>query len=303
MLLPGVRYEYTDGTYDAYEYDDDSETLTPVSGTKSYGQFLPNVHLRWALDEASNVRAALTRTLARPNYEDVVPRTLIVADDREIERGNADLDPTTAWNLDLMYERYFTTVGVVSAGVFYKDLQDYIFTSTFDEIRGGEVWEVLQPLNGDSATLWGFELAYQNQFRNLPSPWDGFGIFVNFTWTDSETTLPGRDEKSQLPGQAEQVGNIAISYEKGFFSGILSYNIQDKWLEEVGGDPSEDEWVDDRTQLDFQAQFRIGDRWSIFTQLYNLTDEAYRRYVGNPDQPLQQEYYSWWGLLGVKFRL
>jgi TonB-dependent receptor len=303
MLLPGLRYEYTDGAYDAFEFDEEEETLTPVSGANSYGELLPNLHLRWAIDEQSNLRSALTRTLARPNFGQVVPFSLIISEDMEIERGNAQLDPTTAWNLDLMYERYFTTVGVVSAGLFYKDLQDYIFSYTLDELRDGEEWQITQPVNGDDASLWGLELAYQNQFRRLPSPWDGFGVFLNYTWTDSEATLPDRDEKTQLPGQTEQVGNIAVTYEKGFFSGILSYNIQGEWIEAIGDDPSEDEWVDEHTQLDFQAEFRIGQRWSVFTQLYNLTDEPYRRFIGSSDQPLQEEYYSWWGLLGVKFRL
>ncbi|HSL18304.1 MAG TPA: TonB-dependent receptor [Methylomirabilota bacterium] len=303
MLLPGVRYEYTDGTYDAFELDEEEETLSPVSGANSYGELLPNVHLRWAVNDRTNLRAAVTRTLARPNFEEVVPRSLLVREDLEIERGNADLDPTTSWNLDLMFERYFTTVGVVSAGLFYKDLQDYIFSATFDEIRDREEWQVFQPLNGDDAALWGLELAYQNQFRRLPAPFDGFGVYLNYTWTDSEATLPERDGDGPLPGQSEQVGNIAVTYEKGFFSGILSYNIQGEWLEAVGDDASEDEWVDERSQLDFQAQFRVTPRWSVFAQLYNLTDEPYRRYVGTVDQPLQEEYYSWWGLLGVKFNL
>jgi TonB-dependent receptor len=303
MLLPGVRYEYTDGTYDAFELDEEEETLSPVSGANSYGELLPNVHVRWAIDDKTNLRAAVTRTLARPNFEEVVPRSLLIREDLEIERGNADLDPTTSWNLDLMFERYFTTVGVVSAGLFYKDLQDYIFPATFDEIRDDEVWQVFQPLNGDDATLWGLELAYQNQFRRLPAPFDGFGVYLNYTWTDSEATLPERDGDGPLPGQSEQVGNIAVTYEKGFFSGILSYTIQGEWLEAVGDDASEDEWVDERSQLDFQAQFRVTSRWSVFAQVYNLTDEPYRRYIGNPDQPLQEEYYSWWGLLGVKFNL
>jgi TonB-dependent receptor len=305
MLLPGLRYEYSDVTYDAFEFDEEEETLTPVSGSKSYGELLPNVHLRYTLDERSNLRAAVTRTLARPNYEAVVPTSLLVREDNEIERGNPDLDPTTSWNLDLMYERFFTTVGVVSAGVFYKSLQDFVFVSTFDEIRDGEEWEVTQPINGDDATLWGIELTYQNQFRKAPGFLSGFGVFVNYTWTDSEATIPGREGRNApLPGQPEQVGNIAISYEKGFFSGILSYNYQGEWLEEVVAEvQQEDEWVDEHSQLDFQAQFRITDQFTIYAQFYNLTDEPYRRYFGTADQPLQEEYYSWWGLLGVKFRL
>ena len=61
--------------------------------------------------------------------------------------------------------------------------------------------------------------------------------------------------------------------------------------------------MDSHSQLDFQAQFRISPRFSIYAQVYNLTDEPYRRYLGSPDQPLQEEHYSWWGLLGVKFNL
>ena len=303
MLLPGLRYEYTDAKYDAYEFDEDAETLTPISGSNTYGNFLPNVHLRWAIDGQSNLRSAVTRTLARPNFQDVVPSSFIIQEDMEIERGNADLKPTMAWNVDLLYERFFTTVGVVSGGLFYKDLEDYIFNANFTEIRDGDEWRVTQPVNGDSAELWGLELAYQNQFRRAPSPWDGFGIYFNYTWTDSEATIPGRDGKYQLPGQPESVGNIALSYEKGFFSGILTYNVQDEWIEEVGDDPSEDIWVDQHNQLDFQAIFRLGERWSIYTQFYTLTDEPYRRYIGSSDQPLQEEYYSWWAILGAKFRL
>ena len=303
LLLPGLRYERSDVSYDAFEFDEEEETLTPVSGSRTYDDVLPNIHLRYLMDQNSNLRAAVTRTLARPNYEDVVPRSLLIREDNEIERGNADLDPTASWNLDLLYERFFSTVGVVSAGVFYKDLQDYIFISTFDEVRGDDVWEVTQPLNGDAATLWGVELAYQNQFRKAPGFLSGFGIFLNYTWTDSEATIPGRDGNTTLPGQPQEVGNIALSYEKGFFSGILSYNIQGEWLEEVGGDAGEDEWVDERSQLDFQAQIRLSQQLSVYAQVYNLTDEVYRRYLGTADQPLQEEYYSWWGLLGVKFRL
>jgi TonB-dependent receptor len=303
MLLPGLRYEYTDATYEAYEFDEEAETLTPVSGSKSYGHVLPNVHLRWTLDEQSNLRGSLTRSLARPNYTDVVPSSYLVEEDMEIERGNPDLDPTLSWNLDFMYERFFTTVGVVSAGVFYKDLTDPIYLTIFDETIAGEEWLVAQPQNGESAELWGLELAFQNQFRKAPGFLSGFGFFINYTWTDSEAVIPGRDGKTQLPGQPDQVGNVALSYEKGFFSGILTYNIQDKWIEEISDDPSEDFWVDERNQLDFQAQFRIAPQWQIYAQLYNLTDEPYRRYVGDSSRPLQEEYYSWWGLLGVKFSL
>jgi TonB-dependent receptor len=202
-----------------------------------------------------------------------------------------------------MYERFFATVGVVSAGAFYKSLDDYIYIFTSEEDYQGNEFEVTQPRNGEAATVWGLELAYQNQFRRAPAPFDGFGLFLNYTWTDSEATYPDRDDTTTLPGQAESVGNLALSYEKGFFSGILSYNMSGKYISEVGGDPEDDVYYDDHEQLDLQTEFRLTLSWAVYLQLYNLTDEPLRYYVGSSDRPIQEEYYSWWGLLGVKFRL
>ena len=79
------------------------------------------------------------------------------------------------------------------------------------EIRDGDVWEITQPLNGDNATLWGVELAYQNQFRRAPGLLSGFGIYLNYTWTDSEATIPGRDGDSPLPGQPRRVPTVSAA--------------------------------------------------------------------------------------------
>ncbi len=81
------------------------------------------------------MRAAYTRTLARPNYYDLVPYQIVFREDDEIERGNPALKPTTSNNLDLLAEHYFHSVGVVSGGVFYKRLNDYIYPFVFDEAQ------------------------------------------------------------------------------------------------------------------------------------------------------------------------
>ena len=99
-----------------------------------------------AADGAPAIRARQRRTCARPSpapWRDPTTTTSCRTSHRptrtsEIERGNPDLDPTTSWNFDLLYENYFTSVGVVSAGVFYKDLYDYIFLFRSEEDREGE---------------------------------------------------------------------------------------------------------------------------------------------------------------------
>lgn len=105
-LLGGVRYERTDLDYTGYEVDFDADGeytgTRPQTGSSDYGLLLPMVHLRYALDPQSNIRAAVTRTLARPNYFDLVPYEIINREDEEIVRGNSTLRPTTSWNVDLM---------------------------------------------------------------------------------------------------------------------------------------------------------------------------------------------------------
>lgn len=305
-LVPGLRYESTDvdytGTRVVFDEEGDFDRLERVPGSNSYGELLPSAHLVFNLDDASNLRAAVTRTLARPNYFDLAPFELVLEEDGEIERGNPELDVTTSWNLDLLYERYSTPLGLFSAGVFYKDLSDYIYLFRTEEERDGEEFDVTQPRNGEGASLWGVELAFQRQFQSLPAPWDGLGLYLNYTWVDSEAEFPDREgKKATLPGQSESLGNASLSYEKRGFSGRLSLNFHGKYIDQVGEAPAEDVYYDDHVQLDFSASQRLTARLRLYLELINLTDEPLRYYQGSSDRPIQEEYYSWWGTLGLKW--
>jgi TonB-dependent receptor len=303
-FLGGVRVENTETGFNAFELAFDEEgdplELIPVEGGTDYTEWLPMFHLRYQVGDNSNLRAAITRTLARPNFEDMAPFQLTNFEDEEIERGNPDLVPTTAWNLDLLYERYLEPLGVLSAGIFYKDLTDNIYFSTFDEEFSGIEFEVTQPVNGEAASLAGLELAYQNRFSKLPGPWDGLGLFFNFTFTDSEAEYPHR-ESSRLQGQAEQVGNLALSYEKFGFSGAISANYNSEYILEVAEEAIEDIWLDKHLQIDLRARYQLTKQWSLFLEMVNLTNEPYRVYEGVTDRTRQEELYGWWGTFGFRW--
>ena len=306
MLLPGVRVEWTDVDYTGYQvqYDDEGDYVgtTPQGGTNSYATWLPGVNLRYQAGASSNVRAAVTRSLARPNYFDLTPYQLVLDEDLEIERGNPDLLATTSWNFDLLYERFLPSVGVVSAGVFHKRLNDYIYLFTDQQDFSGDTYRVQKPRNGESATLTGFEVALQNRLSFLPSPLDGLGFYGNYTFSDSEAEFPGREgEQASLPGQSRHVGNLALSYEKGGFSGRVALNFHGKYISEVGEEASGDIYYDDHTQLDLSASQRITKGLRLFVEVNNLTNEPLRYYEGVSDRPIQEEYYRWWGTLGIKW--
>jgi TonB-dependent receptor len=304
MLLPGVRYERTSVDYGGFLvlYDDggDYASTQPVTGGDSNGFLLPGFHLRYALDEATNVRAAATRTLARPNYYDLVPYQLVFQEDAEMTRGNSSLTPTTSSNVDLLLERYFQSVGVVSGGIFYKRLSDYIFPFRFQERAFGDLYEVTQPRNGDSASLWGAELAFQNRLRFLPGPLDGFGVYANYTWTDSSAQFPDRAGSSTLPGQSAHLGNVALWYEKRGFSGRSSWNFHGRYVDAVGAAAARDVYYDDHVQWDLNFSQQIVRQARAFVDVLNLTNAPLRYYEGVTTRPIQEEYYRWWATFGVK---
>lgn len=304
LVLPGLRYESTDVDYRGNRvlYDDggDYTATQPLSGGDAHGFFLPGLHIKYALTPESNVRVAYTRTLARPNYGDLVPYEFVFQEDGEIARGNPSLAPTTSNNIDVLVEHYVRSVGVMSAGVFYKRLADYIFPSRFRETAFGDSYDVLQPRNGDSASLWGVELAFQNQLRFLPGPLNGFGVYANVTLTDSSARFPGRTSDSTLPGQSARLGNLAFWYEKRGFSARSSWNFHGKYIEAVGGSAATDVFYDNHVQWDLSFSQRLLRYARMYVDVLNLTNAPLRYYEGSPNRPIQEEYYRWWATFGVK---
>jgi TonB-dependent receptor len=144
------------------------------------------------------------------------------------------------------------------------------------------------------------ELAYQNQLRFLPAPFDGLGLYANYTWTDSAATYPDRTQDSALPGQSKHLGNVSIWYEKHGFSAKTSWNFHGRYIDEVGGDSTEDVYYDNHTQLDISVSQRLMKRIKVYADFLNLTNAPLRYYIGTTNRPIQQEYYRWWSQFGVK---
>lgn len=314
VLVPGVRYEQTNVRYTGYSvlFDDegDFDSIVENRGTNDFRNWFPSLHAKYRFAENTNFRAAYSRSLARPNYVDLVPFQLILQEDLEIERGNPFLLPTTSDNIDVLVEHYFSNVGVISGGFFYKRLKNYIFPFRFEEERsfgeGTEIFDILEPRNGEKADLYGFELAYNQRFTFLPKPLDGFGVYANYTHVTSDAILPGEDitepgRESILPGQAKNVANFAVFYEKFGFSGRGSLHYRDKYLSEVGGSALEDLIVTNHLQFDFSASQRITKNFRVFAEFINLNNRPFISYEGVSNRIRQDERYKWWATFGLKF--
>lgn len=307
-LVAGLRHEFTSndlfGHILVFDDEGDFSSLQESNVDKDYNNIFPMIHLKYALSRITNLRFAATQTMSRPNFWDLAPHVTLDNRRERIRRGNPDLNVTLANNLDLMAEHYFQGVGIASVGLFYKDLTDISFETSFDlpdddpQYPG---WEVETTVNGDKADLYGIELVWQQEFTFLPGVWSGFGIYTNYTHTWSNADLLGRE--GVLPGQAGDIGNLALAYEKGGFQARLSYSYQGKYIDEVGGSEDDDYWKNSHGQLDFTTAYRFANNISVFLELVNITNEAKYEYQGIEDRPTQVEYYSWWSRLGIKFTM
>jgi TonB-dependent receptor len=314
MILFGFRYELTEVSYASNEVLYDSlgelDEILPVNGSRNYGYLLPQLHLKYQLDNLTNLRFAATQTYARPNFQDIVPSQEIDLSAREGTIGNPELKPVSATNLDLMGEHYFGNVGILSAGFFYKRLGDFIFNRTFvtdtHPRASGVSLELTQAQNGKEANLLGFEIAYQQNLSFLPGFLKGFSVYANYTYTHSNATIQSREEDSgteeiRLPGQAKSVGNFSLAYDLKRFNIRISSNFNGEYLSEVGGDASEDLFVKDRVQIDATAMYTISPKFRVFAEFLNITNQPFEVYQGTEDQFIQREFYSFWSRVGLKF--
>jgi TonB-dependent receptor len=307
LFLLGLRYEMERYDFNAYEliYDEDGDfdSFTPTKGDGEENHILPNLQIRYRLTPQSNLRLAFTSTLARPNYYDKVPYFIVFREDEEILSGNPELKSTTAYNYDIFGEHYFQGLGILSGGFFYKSLDKIIYKQTIEQTGGAyDGYEKTVPVNGKAGWLYGFEIAWNQQFTFLPDFWNGFGMYVNYTYTKSEAELAdGRI--SALPGQASNVANIALVYEKYGFLGRVSMNYHGNFIEEVGEDADNDIVYDDHIQWDFSASQRVYDGIRLYLEVVNMNDAALRYYIGKTNRPIAREFYSWWAHIGIKYEM
>jgi TonB-dependent receptor len=262
------------------------------------------VHLRYALAEATNLRLSYTGTISRPSFSQLAPNELIENEDFRIRRGNPDLLPARAQNIDLLGEHYFESIGVLSAGVFLKQISDFTFSST-TPITTGEFagFDLITPANGSEATVYGVELGWQQQLTFLPAPLDGTGILANYTYTDSRTELGDRFDRpnTRFPRQVPHFGNLAVSYDRFGFSGLVSLNYQSAYMYTIAGTAEDDRFTDTRAQFDMAVSQQLGPRLRAFVELNNLTNEPFVTYTGTLERPIESEYEGRWGMFGVRF--
>ncbi|WP_434576903.1 TonB-dependent receptor [Pseudomonas sp. Z5-35] len=307
-FIAGMRYEGTE--FEAKGTGATDGVFTDTQTRRKYHHWLPGLHARYQLDKNTQVRAAWTKSVVRPTFGQLAPGFVI--DDDEATFGNPDLKPLESSNLDLGIEHFMGHAGTVSAFVFYKDIKNFVYNT---DLAGTGAWtdfaEAHSFANGDSAKLYGLELAYSQKFDWLPAPWNGLLLGANTTFSRSDAEIEGFDQASgtqrkrsiDLPNQSDTVGNLMLGWENDKLSLRLSANYKSAYLYELASisDRDHDLHVDAQTFVDFSARYSLTKNLQVSLEAQNLTDESYFVYTGHRSYNGQYEEYGPTYKLGLTF--
>jgi outer membrane receptor protein involved in Fe transport len=142
----------------------------------------------------------------------------------------------------------------------------------------------------------------------LPSPFDGLGIYSNYTISDGKANYGAARPGEILPfsRQSRDMGNVALSYEKYGFLLRVSLNYRSPYIEDggIGSNKATDLWVDDHKQVDISSSYRLTQRLSVFAELTNVNEEPYIMHWTEHGGLLRKaEYYKYGANLGIRFKL
>jgi TonB-dependent receptor len=326
----GLRAEYTNSSYTGHvasKPQSGATTVTTTPGSQNYLDLFPSVQVKYSLDDRSDIRAAVTRGIARPNYGDLAPHlTGTVCSSCKnsfgnLSAGNPDLKPQRAWNFDLLGEHYLTAAGLISGGVFYKRITGFIYDRDF--VYDGPVTEFdgylgHRPDNGGNATLLGTEATYTQRLYMLPGYLAGLGFDVNWTHADSRAELRADTASSAatlgrpvtrfapLPRQSENITNIAGTYDLGRMSARLAWQYQGQSIYSYGDGTATangDTYLYSHAQLDASMAINLSRGAQLQIQGLDLNNAIFGFFNGAPGSvhDIQREVYGRSFIVGVKF--
>jgi TonB-dependent receptor len=316
--LVGLRAVRTENRTSGFLRDESPAgvTITPVTATNDFTDYLPNVSARVGFTEQLQLRLAYTQTRTRANFLDLNPALTVgpppVIDPnnppnpndpdsraRNINTGNPNLSPLTSNNYDASLEWYFSRTGSLTGAIFRRQANGFIspVTVPLDDPVYGRV-RFTQPENLGSTRFDGAELAFTSflDIDGLPNWAKGFGIQANGTYVDAKGDLSstlsvnpnvaGRQQR--FNGVSKWAFNLIGLYERPSFSARLAYNYRSDFVTYYSAEPLD---VDAngaqrtggvvekaRGQLDFSTTVTPVPNITLAFDIVNLLGNPLRRY-------------------------
>jgi len=216
----GLRYEKVNQQVDwitQFQPEGGTSTIAP-------NEYLPNLILKYELNEKNNLRFAASKTYTLPQFKERSP--FVYEDVTEIKFGNPDLYSSKDYNVDLKWEFFPKKDELISATVFGKYIKDPIAEVNISSSTNDISWVNI----GDKGTVYGVEIEAKKNIFNFDSEFTNrisAGLNVAymktkqdidadkvFRETNSRLNLNLNDKTSSFTGASDLLVNADVSYIK-----------------------------------------------------------------------------------------
>lgn len=203
----GLRYETADQSVVPVQLF----TVPTSSGASTFlsnEYWLPAATVTFEAMDGLQLRAHASRTIARPQFRELIFQTYYDPESNRRYNGNPFLVDSELTNYEVRAEYYIDRSSRMSMAGFYKSIDNPIeASSTFDDNT-----QVTRFANAPSATLWGAELDVQYTYDLI----DLGGFFetkalvlmANYTYTQSEISVQDGDLTQVFPSGAVPAANL-----------------------------------------------------------------------------------------------
>jgi TonB-dependent receptor len=287
-ITGGARYEDNKMNMSTIFYS--NTTGMPYFDDTVYHEkdWLPSANVIYSVNEKFNIRAAYSKTLARPDFIERSPT--IYYDFTELAEviGQKGLEVSRISNYDLRFEYYPSGDEILSASVFYKDFDKPVERFYFIETSRNKV----EYWNLHNATAKGFEVDLRKSlgFINPANPWLQRVYFsANYTYLKGElkalvtkSLTTGKDtsyiddQKRPIQGLSPYIINGALNYQEKSWGFNVGYNRIGRRIVNGGIVHPLIQYENPRDVLDLQVNVRpMKQRMEIKLNISDILNQSY----------------------------
>ena len=273
----GARVEHARVSFDAWDIFGKAPDEPSYHVRRNNTDVLPSVNLTYTASSATNVRAAFSSTISRPDFRELSQQYMYDFVSGYPEIGNPQLKRARIHNWDLRVENYPGANELLAISVFYKKLIDPIERS----LQGANGQLVYKPVNAHSGYLQGAEAEARLGLDRVANPLAPFGLSANYTRVKSDTDIKGLGVETEshrpLQGQSSYVLNLGLFYSRSAkgLSGAVMYNVFGRRLASAGAEGLPDIYEQPRQSLDLTATRPVGPS-KLKLSLENLLNQDVR---------------------------
>jgi iron complex outermembrane recepter protein len=275
---------------------------------QTYDGYYPSTHVTFNLRENLLLRLAYARTYGRPNFNEIIPNTMVAEEDVDlianpranpgsINIRNTALRPWTADNYDLSLEYYTEKGGLFSVGAFRKDISNFFGSiariataadvAEFDLDPRYVGWTLRTKINAGDARVSGVEFNVRHSLGFAGAWGQQIQGFVNGT----KLSLEGNDE-ADWRGFTPEMLNWGFTFSRRPVTLMAQWSYRG---ESQGGPvpalgPNVFLYKKARTGLDLNVDYQVRRNFSFFVNVRNVLRKNFSTVAKGPETPVYAKH-------------